>query len=221
MLKTLQEGCVCEILFLFYSVGAFNMDASSETAGWLTNALNGLSKLRGSLKDNDLSNIESLLLNIILLPTIINWWSKRTVHNIPGLIVTLSSGLVNINGVDHDAVDIMFENKTGSIVYLNNVRLRNCSHQFPVTTDSARDIGESSHVLTFPDQMTGKYEKSQIILQTGQKEKTIIAVERAMPDEFFRHEPCLVRRCSKWRKFFALEYTAMVAEKKYSVRTTY
>jgi hypothetical protein len=172
------------------------------------------------LKDNDLPNWGVVILTVILVPLAVSWWSGRKVNNISGLQVSFERSPVDmtIGTVRHPAVYIVFSNRTGSVVYLNNPQLRNCSALFPIPSDAARDIGANARPLSFvkPD---GGFEGHQITLQTGDQARTGIAVIAAMPGTFYDHRASRLRRIFRRHKYFVLEYTAMVGEKKYSVAT--
>jgi hypothetical protein len=65
------------------------------------------------------------------------------------------------------------------------------------------------------------YTLSQIILQTAQTAKTSIAVNQQLPNTFYLHGPHWVRKLIRWSKYFKIEYTAMVGNKKYRVSMIY
>jgi hypothetical protein len=70
----------------------------------------------------------------------------------------------------------------------------------------------------------GRFEGHQIILQTGEADAqatTGIAVQTAMQASFIQYRRSRLRRIFKRPKYFVLEYTAMVGDKKYSVATIY
>jgi hypothetical protein len=179
-------------------------------------------------KDYDLTNWGVFFLTVIFVPTVIFWWSARTKNKIPKLLVAFLPSLPDArvslqegSSVAHPHVNISFENQTGSIVYVTGPQIRNCSKLFTVPTQAVRDIGENSHPLSFFNDTTKIYEDHQVTLQTGDKRATIMPVDVPMDDTFYRYRPSFIRRLCRRRKYFILEYTAMVGERKYSVSTIY
>jgi hypothetical protein len=172
-------------------------------------------------KSNDIPNWLGVIFTIILWPLALFWWNTRMVNNISNLLVTFEKSRDMIIGtVVCPAVYIVFSNRTGSVVYVNRPQLRNCSARFPIPTDAARDIAENSHPLSFlkPD---GGFEGHQIILQTRDQARTGIAVQTAMTEPFYQYRGSRLRRMFRHPRYFLLEYTAMVGEKRYSVRTVF
>ena len=125
---------------------------------------------------------------------------------------------MSIGDVSYPAVYMVFSNRTPSVVYLTNPQLTNCSALFPIPPDAARDIGANARPLSFvkPD---GGFEGYQITLQTGDQAKTGIAVGAPMHATFYDYRASRLRRIFRRPKYFVLEYTAMVGEKKCSVAT--
>jgi hypothetical protein len=162
------------------------------------------------VKDHDLPNV----FTVILWPLVLFWWATRKVNNVSNLLVSftpLPDGIVV--GKRYPAVAIFFENQTGSIVYINGPRIKDCSTLVQIPTVAVRDIGENLHPLAFHNGKTGIYEDHQITLQTGSKTQTAIAVTTEMQESFYRYKPSFFRRIFRRPKYFILEYTAMVGEK--------
>ena len=180
--------------------------------------MNWLASAYEWVKDNDLPNWGVVVLTVILVPLALSWWNARKVNHIDDLFVSFESGDVMIGTVCHPAVLIVFSNHTDSVVYLTHLRLRNCSAAFPA--HGARDIAEYWHILSFvrPD---GGFGDHQITLQTGEQASTAIAVRAPMPDSFRQYRASRLRRILRRRKYFVLEYTALVGDRKYSVATIY
>jgi hypothetical protein len=93
---------------------------------------------------------------------------------------------------------------TEFVVYVNRPRLTNCSVNFPISTDAARDIAENWYVLSFvrPD---GAFGDHQVTLQTGAQAKTGIAIKTVMPDAFYQFQTSWLRRVLGRPKYFTLE----------------
>ena len=115
---------------------------------------------------------------------------------------------------------MVFRNNTGSVVYLSTVRIKRCSKQFVVPSAASRDIAENAHDLSFMDS-NGSYIHRQFTLHTNQSVKTSIAISQKLNDTFYKYNQPFWRRIIRLRKYFVLEYIAMVGSKKYAVKTIY
>jgi hypothetical protein len=112
---------------------------------------------------------------------------------------------------------ILFENQTPSIVYVTGPRLRNWSKLFPVPMIAIRDVGENVHPLSFFNAASGLYQDHQVTLATNGKAESTIAVTSTMQASFYAYNTPWPRRVFRRRKYFVIEYTAMVGERKYRV----
>jgi hypothetical protein len=195
------------------------MNALNSIADWLVNA-------NAWAKSNDLSNWGGVIFTVIAWPTVLSllilWWTTRKVNSISKLLVAfMPTDDITMGGASFPAVAILFENQTGSVVYVTGPRIRNCSRRFPIPTQAVRDIGHNWHPLSFWNTTANLFQDHQTTLQTSGKAQTTIAVMDGMPESFYRHETCRLRRLFRMPKYFIIEYTAMVGEKKYSVSTIY
>lgn len=172
------------------------------------------------LKNNDLPNWITFAFTVIVWPLVIFYWSKRKVNNISNLEVSLAKASIMIDGRDHSAIDINFLNNTGAVVYLTRARIKKCSQAFSVPIDASRDIAENSYELKFMDS-NGRYIHRQYTLQTDQTVKSSLAVAQPFPDSFYSYRAPWWRKFLRCRKYFILEYTAMVGDKRYKVSTIY
>jgi hypothetical protein len=171
-------------------------------------------------KANDLPNWGVVLFTAIVWPSFLYYWHSRKVNNIPNLEVRLAPGNMQINGEQHDAVAIDIINHTGAVVYLSGARIKRCSRLFSVPIDAAWDIGGWSHHLAFMDDQ-GHFIRRELTLQTNQTGRTAIAVNSPLANSFYTYRARWYRRLLRWRKFFVLEYTAMVGTARYFVATLY
>jgi hypothetical protein len=146
--------------------------------------------------------------------------AKRAVNNVSGLEVRFAAGEININGNSHAAVAIDAINHTGSVVYLTGGRIKRCSSSFSVHIDASRDIAEGSYHLAFMDE-NGHFSQRERTLQTNETARTAIATTSPLEESFYTFRAPWYRRLVQARKYFVLEYVAMVGRKKYSVRTLY
>ncbi len=166
--------------------------------------------------ENDMPNWFS----IIVWPLILFWWSRRTVSSVPNLEVSLKRGATSIGKQQFPATDWHFLNNTGSIVYLTNVAVRKCTGEFVVRPEASRDIVRGSHELKF-SVGDGNLIERQIIMQTDTVHGSSLAMQSPVTDEFLSYKQEFWRALLKQPKFFCLEYTVLVGNKRYKVSTTY
>jgi hypothetical protein len=172
------------------------------------------------LKENDLPNWGVVLFTAILWPSFLYLWHRKKVNNIRNLEVRFAPGGIQINGEQHAAVGIEVLNHTGAVVYLSGATITKCSSLFSIPVAAGPDIAQGSHHLSFLDDH-GQFIQREITLQTNQTGTTRIAVTAALPNAFYTYRAGWCRRRFRWRKYFVLEYTAMVGTKRYSVATIY
>jgi hypothetical protein len=172
---------------------------------------------------DDVPNWFILLFSLAVWPVVLSWWGARKVQGIPHLEVqTLKWGnKIGMNGQSYDAVHLIFTNRTGSVVYLSRARLRGHANRFPIPPTAVKGLSGGWHELKFDTSNAGNFNQDECILQTNARVGTVIAVGQQMDQFFYSHRPALVRRCFRWPKYFLLQYTAMVGDKKYSVQTVY
>jgi hypothetical protein len=169
---------------------------------------------------NDLPNWLALAFTVVLWPSALLAWNRRWVNGVPGLEVRFAKGSIRIGSNPHEAIDIQFTNHTGSVVYISNGRIRNCTAAFVVPLDADRDIAQNSHHLAFIDE-TGNFRMREVTLQTNAAAKTCIAAPSGMPESFYRYAPPWYARVVRRQKYFVLEYVAMVGTSRHSVATLY
>jgi hypothetical protein len=172
-------------------------------------------------KENDLPNWMAVFVSAILWPVALFVWNHRRVNNIAHLEVQFAPGQIEIGGKPHTAISIDFTNHTGSVVYLTGARIKRCSSLFRVPIDASRDIAESSYHMKFMDQLSGKFVHREQTLQTNQGAHTCMATTSDLPESFYTYTAPWWRRVFRVRKYFLLEYTAVVGTTRRSVRTLY
>jgi hypothetical protein len=171
------------------------------------------------LRENDLPNWVIFAFTVVLWPVALFAWQHRRANSIPGLEVHFSSGKITIGEQPHHAIDIRFTNHTGSVVYVSGVRIRNRSKRFYVPLDAARDIAGDSYHLKFIDTQ-GQFRLREITLQTNDTAQTCIP-SGFVGLEFLGYVPPWYARVLRRRKYFILEYTAMVGTTRHFVATAY
>lgn len=173
------------------------------------------------MKKNDLPNWIIFGFTAIIWPLALFVWSRIKYTNIPNLEISLfkAENKIIMNGKIYDGLLFNFVNNTGSVIYITNARLSKCSNLFKVHPDASRDIAECSHELKFLDPVQ-HYSLRQITLQTNQEAITCIALSDFQP-EILTFKPWAIRRKIGFRKYFRLDYAAMVGNKRYLVSTKY
>lgn len=172
------------------------------------------------LRANDVPNWLVVAFTVVLWPLALFLWSRRKVNGVPGLEVHFVPGGITIGEKPFPAVDIQITNHTGSVVYLSGARVRNCTSAFTVPVDAARDIAGNSYHLKFLNSH-GQFIDREITLQTNASAKTCMPAADPPPKEFYTYSSPWWARRLRLRKYFVLEYTAMVGSTRYAVATLY
>jgi hypothetical protein len=166
-------------------------------------------------------NFWSLLISIILIPTIIRIWSKRSKNGFPGIEIKFSKGGININGNNFSSLDFEFTNNTDSIITIRNPRLIRCTKKFPINKAvSARDITDNGFELKFSNQ-NNQYNLREIDMNPNQNDKTGIALTIPATDDLIIYNPNLFRRLFRWRKYFIIEFYLIKGNKWYHIKKSY
>jgi len=147
-------------------------------------------------------------------------WQRRRVNGVPGLEVHFADGNITINEEPFPAIDIQFTNHTAAVAYVSGVRIVGFTKAFPIPIEASRDRAENSYHLKFMDDQ-GKFRLREITLQTSEMAKTCMPTAEHMPPEFFSHAPSWTERRLRQRKYFLIQYTAMVGTTRYLVSTVY
>jgi hypothetical protein len=169
---------------------------------------------------NDIPNWVAVAFTGVAWPITLFLWHRRKVNSVPGLEVHFAAGEIQIGGKPHAAVDVQFTNHTGSVVYISGARIRSCTKEFPVPVEAARDIAQGSYHLKFMDE-GGQFVRREVTLQTNTSQKTCMPTTAALASNFYTHSPTWLARHLRRRKYFVIEYTAMVGTTRHAVATVY
>ena len=176
------------------------------------------------LKDNDAPNWFTLAFSLIAWPAFLYWWNRRKRQSIPGLEISLQQGQTSIEtstGIQQfNAVEFIFTNRTGCVVYISGARLRECQKRFQIPLAAIRDIS-GWHELKFQKDSTPNLSDHERILQTYDRVMTNIAASTPMPQAFYNYQPKRVPRWLRYPKYFRLQYIVMIGEMRYFVETVY
>jgi hypothetical protein len=171
-------------------------------------------------RDNDLPNWFAFAFTVVLWPLALILWQRRKVNGVPGLEVHFADGNITIAGKPFAAIDIQFANHTGSVAYVSGVRIIGFTNAFPIPIEASRDRAENSYHLKFMDE-NGDFRLREVTRQTSAMEKTCMPVADHMSPQFFTYAPSWWARKIRRRRYFLIEYTAMVGTTRYSVSTVY
>lgn len=173
------------------------------------------------LRENDIPNWIAIIFSAFLWPGLLYWWYKRKVQEVPNLEVLLSSTETQIGYQPFAAVGFQFTNRTGSVVYINRVRLKEHTRTFQIPSVAVRDLAGGWREIKFLNEKNHALELHEFILQTSQSAHTSIAVTQAMSDDFYAFRPTFLRKILRKPKYFVVQYTAMVGDSKFSVSTIF
>jgi hypothetical protein len=165
------------------------------------------------LKDHDAPNWFAIAFSLIVWPIVIYYWSRRKVRGIPHFEVQPTPARTAIGAQQ-------YANLTGSIVYIRLARLRERQDNFPIPPSAVRGIPGGWRELKFADQ-NNNFTRDQLVLDTGERTVTSIAVSRPLHNDFYNYRPGRLSMLFTRPKYFVIQYTAMVGEKKYSVASVY
>ena len=169
---------------------------------------------------NDIPNWLAVALTSVFWPIALILWQHRKVNGVHGLEVHFAAGDIKIGDKPFPAIDVQFTNHTGAVVYVSGVRVRGCTQDFAVPVEASRDVAENSYHLKFMDDQ-GRFVNREVTLQTSTSAKTCMPAPSSLPAKFFTYRPSWLVRRLRRRKYFLLEYTAMVGTTRYLVATLY
>lgn len=173
------------------------------------------------IKDHDLPNWIILVFTILFWPTFLYFWSKRKLSYVKNLKISLSKDAILINGNKYDALRFTVTNSTTSTVFLTNMRLKNKPGKFTIHKDSTRDFYSGYYELKFYNPETNFFSIRDLIFYTDKEHYTAIAIDGKVDDSIFTFEPKWTDKLLRLAKYFVLEYTVLVGEKKFLVKTRY
>ena len=183
--------------------------------------MNCLEEVYALAKSHDLPNWVILFFTVLLWPIVLYFWNKRKRSHVKNLKISLSKDVININGNNIDAVRLTVTNSTTSTVFLTNLRLRNKADNFKIHKDSARDFISGYYELKFFNPATQLYSIRDAVFYTDKENFTPIGIDGNLDDRIFTYKANWFQRLFKCYKYFILEYTVLVGEKRYLVKTRY
>jgi hypothetical protein len=182
------------------------------------------------LREYDASNWFVIFVSLFAWLFFIRRLDSRKRQYIPNLEVQprQSQGSTTIGNRQFDAVEFVFSNRTGSTVYLYRAQLREHPKRFPIPHEAARDIS-GWRELKFGSQQynvsnsstTFAYVDHERVPQTNESATTVMAVSQKMDSTFYNYRPWWIHRWLRRPRYFLLQYTVMVGEKKYSVKSVF
>lgn len=185
-----------------------------------TDAMSTAAQLWEWLRANDLPNWIATAFALIVWPVVLFLWQRRRIRSIVGLEVHFFRGSITINGKKFPAVDVRFTNHTGAVAYVREVRIRDCTANFPVPLEAARDVSSNSYHLKF-NYGDGAFVHREVTLQTTESAQSCMPVAASPADTFFAHVQPWYWRVIRRHTYFVLEYTALVGSARHLVSTRY
>lgn len=173
------------------------------------------------LKENDIPNWIVFFVLSIFWPLMLFFWRKRKYRLINNLQISLARGIINLDGTHRPALTVTLTNHTNNTLFLTNFRIKNEATNFKIYSESTRDFITSYYPFLFLNKHNQKFEIKDIILNTGESAVTSIALEEDINDVFFNFRPNLLRRTFSIQKYFVIQYSVFMNEKRYFVKTIY
>ncbi len=171
------------------------------------------------MQDNDLPNWIILIFTAIFWPAFLHFNNKRKRWFISNLKVSLFSTTITINSKAIPALGIKFKNSTNSKAFLTNVRIKSNKTNLKIYPSSTTDIGSGYYELLFLE--NGNYILTDKIVQTNADAETAIGLHSILSSDVYSYAPNNLRRIFQCPRFFTVEYTALVGDKKYMVKMVY
>jgi len=181
--------------------------------------MNCLQKIYELVKNHDLPNWITFFFSILLWPTFLYFWNKRKHRYIKNLKVSLSPCDITCNNIKVNAIKVTITNSTSSTVMITNMRLKNNTRNFSINKCASRDFYSGYYELKFFD---GKdFIIRDMVFYTDKENYTSIGIEDNLSDSIYTYNPNFVRRLFRIYKYFVLEYTVLVGNRRYFVKTSY
>jgi hypothetical protein len=171
-------------------------------------------------KEHDAPNWFSIAFSLVVWPIVLYWYSQRKRYEIPHLAILFSSSKTVIGEHCFDAVALTFRNLTGSVVFLSRARLREQYKNFSVPPQAVKDLS-GWREIKFKEKTSDQLRDLEVVLQTNESAETSIAVSQPLVHEFYSYRRSKMRWLFRKPKFFTLEFTAMVGQKRYVVEAVY
>jgi hypothetical protein len=180
-----------------------------------------LTKIYCWLKENDIPNWISLLFTVIFWPLVLYLWSRRKLSSIPSLTVSMGRGEISIpNNPNIPALTLTFINSSNSTMFITNPRLRNNRANLEIHPDSSRDFRSGYYELKFHDG-NNAFNVDEEILRTNERTFTAIGLIQIPNVNFFNYKSNFFRNIFNYPKYFILQYTALVGNKRYLIKTIF
>lgn len=178
-------------------------------------------------KQNDLPNWIILIFTGIIWPVVLYFFAGRKRNGVPNLKVNLMAYQMNVKGSKIPALHFKFSNRTNSKIYLTNLRIKGKYPDLIFDKSTTSDISTGFHEMLFMnteqpnEDGTFPFSLNDIILNTNEEAETAIGLDKDPDINIFSYRPSGWNRLFRIRKYFTLEYIALVGDKKVSVKTKF
>ena len=173
------------------------------------------------LQENDLPTWIIFVIISIIWPIILFLLGKRKYKNISNLQISLEADNIILNGNDRDALKLTITNRTDNTLFLSNFRIKNKKSNLYIHADSTRDFNTSYYPFLFFNPTNDRFEIKDTILYTGDSVFTAIALENPVNDALLSFRPTRLRKLFKVHKYYVVQYTVFMNDKRYFVKTRY
>jgi len=173
------------------------------------------------LQQNDLPNWIIFGIVSIVWPIILFLWKKRKYKHISNLQISLRADNITINGNNRNALRITITNMTNNTLFLSTFRIKNKRSNLQIHADSTRDFNTSYYPFLFFNPTNNRFEIKDIILYTGNSVYTAIALEDPVNNSLLNFRPNILRKIFRIPKYYVVQYTVFMNDKRYFIKTRY
>lgn len=177
-----------------------------------------MNKIYYWLKENDLPNSIGLMFTAIVWPLALYFWSKRKVSSIPNLTIALGRGNISIgDNPNIVALTLTFINNSNSTIFITNPRIKDNKKNFRVHPVSTKDFNSGYYELKFHDG-NNAFNVDNKVLRTNDRALTVIGLSEMPDDTFLNHTSNFFKRIFNKPKYFILQFTALVGNRRYLIK---
>ncbi len=161
-------------------------------------------------------------IGIAIVSSVITYFvTKRKRWFLRNFNISISKSTMTIDNASVPALELKLINNTHFKIFITHMRIKNNKDNFNIYKPSTNDLGTGYYELLFLDKTATKYDYPDILLNTNEKTQTAIGLENDLSDEILQYRPKFLSRLFGSPNFFVLQYTALVGDKIYRVKTVF
>ncbi|MBI3878897.1 MAG: hypothetical protein HY301_02400 [Verrucomicrobia bacterium] len=180
--------------------------------------MNKLLQIWEWLKANDIPTNVSTIFTGVLWPVVLFIYTRRRVRTVSGLDVSVAPHAVKVDNVSCPAALVKFTNTSDTVIYLHNPRIFCSRKTFAPHQMAQQHIGDLTCELKFKLGDSKDYTERQFILQTNSEAETVLPLANQFNLSIKGYKAGFFRKLFGVPKYFRLEYTAVVRDRRYRVR---